>query len=93
MLIGGIVLLIFKESSQQDFFFRFFFLALKVLDFRSAGIYYCSFLKKVTRQITCIFFTKLYIPSTINILEKVLTKAIWADKKWASFWQISLYIK
>ena len=25
--------------------------------------------------------------------KKVLTKAIWADKKWAGFWQISLYIK
>jgi hypothetical protein len=36
---------------------------------------------------------KLYIPSTINICKKVLTKAIWADKKWAGFWQISLYIK
>ena len=37
--------------------------------------------------------SKLCIPSTINIWKKVLTKAIWADKKWASFWQISLYIK
>ena len=37
--------------------------------------------------------TKLYIPSTINIFKKVLTKAIWADKKWGGFWQISLYIK
>ena len=36
---------------------------------------------------------KLYIPSTINIWKKVLTKAIWAGKKWAGFWQISLYIK
>ena len=36
---------------------------------------------------------KLYIPSTINIWKKVLTKAIWAVKKWAGFWQISLYIK
>ena len=36
---------------------------------------------------------KLYIPGTINICKKVLTKAIWADKKWAGFWQISLYIK
>ena len=36
--------------------------------------------------------TKLYIPSTINIWKKVLTKAIWADKKWARFLQISLYI-
>ena len=35
---------------------------------------------------------KLYIPSTINIWKKVLTKAIWADKKCAGFWQISLYI-
>ena len=34
--------------------------------------------------------SKLYIPSTINIWKKVLTKAIWADKKWAGFWQISL---
>ena len=39
------------------------------------------------------FQSKLYIPSTINIWKKVLTKAIWADKKWAGFWQISLYIK
>ena len=37
--------------------------------------------------------SNLYIPSTINIWKKVLTKAIWADKKWAGFWQISLYIK
>ena len=29
--------------------------------------------------------TKLYVPSTINIWKKVLTKAIWADKKWARF--------
>ena len=36
---------------------------------------------------------KLYVPSTINIWKKVLIKAIWADKKWAGFWQISLYIK
>ena len=28
-------------------------------------------------------WAKLYIPSTINIWKKVLTKAIWADKKWA----------
>ena len=35
----------------------------------------------------------LYIPSTINIWKKVVTKAIWADTKWAGFWQISLYIK
>ena len=38
-------------------------------------------------------YPKLYIPSTINIWKKLLTKAIWADKKWAGFWQISLYIK
>ena len=36
---------------------------------------------------------KLYIPNTTNIWKKVLTKTIWADKKWAGFWQISLYIK
>ena len=36
---------------------------------------------------------KLYIPSSINIWKKVLTKAIWADKKWTGFCQISLYIK
>ena len=36
---------------------------------------------------------KLYIPSTINIWKEVFTWAIWADKKWAGFWQISLYIK
>jgi hypothetical protein len=36
---------------------------------------------------------KLYIPSTINSWKKVLTKAIWADKKLAGFWQIRLYIK
>ena len=35
---------------------------------------------------------KLYLPSTTNIWKKVLTKAIWADKKWAGFWQIRLYI-
>ena len=33
---------------------------------------------------------KLYIPSTINIWKKLLTKAIWADKKWAGFWKIGL---
>ena len=33
------------------------------------------------------------VPSTINIWKNVLTKAIWADRKWAGFWQISLYIK
>ena len=27
----------------------------------------------------------------INIWEKVLTKAVRADKKWTGFWQISLY--
>ena len=26
------------------------------------------------------FYSKLYIPSTINIWKKVLTKDIWADK-------------
>ena len=31
---------------------------------------------------------KLYIPSTINIWEKALTKAIWADKKLTGLWQI-----
>ena len=36
---------------------------------------------------------KLYIPRTINIWKKVLTKDVWADKKWAGFWQISLYMK
>ena len=34
---------------------------------------------------------KLYISSTIDIWKKVLTKAIWAGKKWAGFWQISMY--
>ena len=37
--------------------------------------------------------SKLYIPSTIHIWKKVLIKAIWADKKWAGFLQIFLYIK
>ena len=47
------------------------------------------------QKFTVDFFhvAKLYIPSTIHIWKKVLTKAIWADKKWAGFWQISLYIK
>ena len=36
---------------------------------------------------------KLYIPSTINISRKLLSKTMWADKKWAGFGQISLYIK
>ena len=39
-----------------------------------------------------IIWSKLYIPSTINVWKKVFTKAIWADKKWAAFWQISLYL-
>ena len=39
------------------------------------------------------FKVKLYIPSTINIWKKVLTKATWADKEWTGFWQISFYIK
>ena len=29
---------------------------------------------------------------TINILKKVLTKAIWADKKWTGFWQNTLFV-
>ena len=48
---------------------------------------------KVGKQCELIFDPKLHIPSTINIWKKVLTKAILADKKWAGFWQISLYIK
>ena len=36
--------------------------------------------------------TIVIIPCTINIWKKMLNKAIWADKKWACFWQISLYI-
>ena len=31
-------------------------------------------------------------PLLINIWKKGLTKAIWVDKKWACFWQISLHI-
>ena len=34
---------------------------------------------------------KLYIPSTINISRKLLSAAIWADKKLTGFWQFSLY--
>ena len=37
--------------------------------------------------------SKLYIPSTINTWRKLLKTDIWADRKWASFWQICLYIK
>ena len=32
-------------------------------------------------------------PKYYKHLKKVLNKAIWADKKWTGFWQISLYIK
>ena len=35
----------------------------------------------------------LYIPSTISIWKRCSSKAIWADKKWACFWQISWNIK
>ena len=58
-----------------------------------------SSLQKLTKNLESTFYkelnkyAKLYIPSTINIWKKVLTKGIWADKKWAGFWQISLYIK
>jgi hypothetical protein len=34
----------------------------------------------------------VFLYKTITTM-KVLIKAIWADKKWASFWRISLYIK
>ena len=40
-------------------------------------------------QLSLNYYPKLYIASTINIWKKVLTKAIWAEKKWAGFWQIS----
>ena len=30
----------------------------------------------------------LYIPSTINSEMELLRTAIWADKKWAGFWQL-----
>jgi hypothetical protein len=36
---------------------------------------------------------KLYIPSAINTWRKLLSTDILADKEWAGFWQISLYIK
>ena len=36
--------------------------------------------------------SKLYIPSTINIWKKVLSKVIWVEKNWLVFWQIELYI-
>ena len=39
-----------------------------------------------------ISWPKLYIPSTKNISRTLLSTAIWAGKKWAGFWQISLYI-
>ena len=32
-------------------------------------------------------------PKYYRHLKKVLTKAIWAEKKWAGFWKVSLYIK
>ena len=56
----------------------------------SGGVGMKQCVKKMERLSSC---PNLYIPSTINIWKKVLTKAIWADKKWAGFWQISLYIK
>ena len=42
----------------------------------------------ITKHIINVNFrvlSKLYIPSNINIWRKVLTKSIWADKKWADF--------
>ena len=36
---------------------------------------------------------KIYIPSTINISRKLVSIAIWADKTWAGFRQIYLYIQ
>ena len=38
--------------------------------------------EKYPLNILC--YSKLYIPSTIKIWKKVLTNAIWADKKWAT---------
>ena len=38
------------------------------------------------------WFELVYGWFTINIWKMVLTKAIWANKKWAGFWQISQYI-
>ena len=38
-------------------------------------------------------FIKVIHPKYYRHLKKELTKAIWADKKWAGFWQISQYIK
>ena len=35
---------------------------------------------------------KLYIPSTTNTWKRLYSTAIWADRKWAGFWQIILYI-
>ena len=46
-----------------------------------------EFQRKLLKDIIAIHMhqAKLYIPSTINT-------AIWADKKWASFWQIGLFV-
>jgi hypothetical protein len=37
--------------------------------------------------------TKIYIPSTINTEKGLLITAIWADRKWAGFWQVTLNLK
>ena len=54
---------------------------LKVINFGIFGT--CEKIEEFWRNFT--LKPKLYIPSTINIWKKVLTKAIWADKKWADF--------
>ena len=35
----------------------------------------------------------LSIPSTINTEKELLRTAVWADTRWAGFWQTCLYIK
>ena len=46
-----------------------------------------AFTIKITQE------CKVIHPKCYKHLKKVLTKAIWVNKKWTGFWQINLYIK
>ena len=77
---------------ETDAKFNQWFEAVLTLDEREAFdlsckvpfIYYVSTFKEGGKVIRPKYYK--------HLKKKVLTKAIWADKKWACFWQISLYI-
>ena len=94
ILLSGILILMhlyFHETFSRNFSWKYrccFRNYVNQLCSGGVGMKQC--VKKMERLSSC---PNLYIPSTIKIWKKVLTKAIWADKKWAGFWQNSLYIK